>query len=151
MGQLSRRRSIVALNLSQKSCVNPIDFVASFFVEILPDIKALSKEDDAPIFKEAIALCQLINKRIKKHNYSRNALISLIKAEFLESRQISDLRGLVGETPFCMFPDELEQSMLPYRIILRLLDPIMVMKNTFLVRITEKRKVVVSCQMIQLQ
>ncbi len=112
MGQLSRRRSIVALNLSQESCVKPTDFVASFFVEILPDIKALSKEDDAPVFKDAIELCQLINKRIKKHNYSRNALISLIKAEFLESRQISDLRGLVGETPFCMFPDELEQSML---------------------------------------
>ena len=112
MGQFSKHRSIIALNLSREHSVKPIDFVAAFFAEILPDIKRISKDEDVSAFKDALELGRIISQRIKKHSYSRHALISLIKTEFLNSMKISDLRAMIGDTPFCMFPDDEGRGMI---------------------------------------
>lgn len=99
-------RSKVTLNCSRMERVSPMDYSALVIVEMLGSLKSLRKDPDIEEFPELAALLESVSKATKKHDYSKNALLSLIKERYLKGKNSLDLLELIGNSPICFFPTD---------------------------------------------
>lgn len=106
MGIIKIKRSWVALNCSTMGSVMPIDYAARVIVELLTETKAVKKDEDALAFPKLVRLLELVFAETKKHSFSKDALISLVKEEFLKDKTSLDLLDLIQNCTFCFFPTE---------------------------------------------
>lgn len=86
--------------------VSPIDFAAYVIIEIYPDTKKITKDEDINEFPGLMPILLSLLGRVKGHNYSKEALLSLVKEEYLKGLSVFDLMVLIGNTAFCSFPVE---------------------------------------------
>ena len=106
MGIIKKNRSKVALNCSTMKSVMPIDYAALVIVELLSEARTVKKDEDASAFPELVQLIKSVSDETKKHSYSKEALISLVKEEFLKDKTSLDLLDLIKNSSFCFFPTE---------------------------------------------
>lgn len=111
MGAIKTTRSRVALNCSAKGEISPLDYSARVIVEMLPAYKLLKKDEDAPAFRQLLDLLDDIASRVKKHRYSQEALLTLVREEFLSGKSVFDLADLIGNTVNCFFPTTEDEPM----------------------------------------
>ena len=106
MGQIKIKRNQVAFNCSTMGDVSPVDYAAMVIVELFPALRTLKKDEDASVFPELISILDGVTVANKKHNYSKEALLSLVKEEFLNGKSVWDLLDIIGNNSFCFFPAE---------------------------------------------
>lgn len=106
MGLIKLKRSQVALNCSTMGEVSPVDYAARVIVELFPIVKTLKKDEDAASFSELIPLLEQVSAASKRHRYSKEALLALIKEECLQGKSVFDLCEIIGNSAFCFFPTE---------------------------------------------
>ena len=106
MGIIKIKRSWVAFNCSTMGSVMPIEYAARVVVELLPETKAVKKDEDVLAFPQLVRLLESVFAETKKHSYSKDALISLVKEEFLKDKTSLDLLDLIQNCTFCFFPTE---------------------------------------------
>ena len=111
MGLIKTIRSRVAFNCSTMGEVAPVDYAARVIVELLPSLKAIKKDEDADAFPELISLLEKVSAANKRHSYSKEALLSLVKEEFLTGKSVWDYIELIGNSSFCFFPTEMGAPM----------------------------------------
>ena len=99
-------RSRVALNCSTLGEIAPVDYAARVIVELLPSLKAIKKDEDVDAFPELVSLLEKVSAANKRHSYSKDALLSLVKEEFLLGKSVWDYIELIGNSSFCFFPTE---------------------------------------------
>lgn len=112
MNSIKSIRSNVSLNCSSQAEVTPIRFACEVIIELLPYAKEMRKADDADDFYALIEVVNGVNKTIKGHSYSKDALIELISSWFLSEYTIYELKELVKESVFCQFPSDLDGHMI---------------------------------------
>lgn len=112
MGLIKVTRENVALNCSTwKNGISPIDFSAQVIVELYPSLKKIKKDEDVNDFQRLLTILEKVSANTKKHNYTKKALIGLVKALFLDSLEISDLKDLIKDSGYCQFPPSLSENM----------------------------------------
>lgn len=111
MGQIKEIRNKVAFNCTTMGDVYPIDYAARVIVELFPSLKMLKIDEDASSFPKLISILEGVVGANKRHNYSKEALLSLVKEEFLKGMSVWDLLEIIGNNPFYFFPDNEDTPM----------------------------------------
>ena len=112
MGLIKTKRSHVAMNCSSLKCgIKAIDYSALVIVELLSEMKKIEKDEDAPSFKKLLDILKDLTLRIRSHDYSKDALLSLVKEVYLSGKSVFDLADIIGNSAYCFFPIDENEHM----------------------------------------
>lgn len=111
MGIIKKTRTDVALNCSTMGEISPEEYAALVIVELLPAVGRIRKDEDSAEFRRLLNMLEALSKRVRRHHYSKDAMLSLVKGECLSGKSVYDLSEMIGNSAFCMFPTDENEPM----------------------------------------
>ena len=111
MNSIKSIQSRVSLYCSSKETITPIDFAAEVLCELLGIENGINKADDALSYPELVDLVLQILSVSKKHNYSKEGTLQMIKHLFIGEMNLEQLKSLIKGSMIVTYPDSLDGDM----------------------------------------